>query len=235
MTVNRFSTATLALLLASGMAYAQDSTTTVPKSPAGIDCPAVGTVPADQIPAECKNDSTAAPGSTAPDSTAAAPDAAPAPEVVPPDATATTNAEDDMTKTGAAEQPKAGTDMSTTAANPDVNAAPGAAMAEAGSPTSVLASQFMGQSVFSPANENVGEINDLVMDKKLDTIVAIIGVGGFLGMGEKDVAIPIEEIVANKDANNNLTLTIQKTKEQLEAAPAFDTTALTATQPAAQP
>ena len=84
----------------------------------------------------------------------------------------------------------------------------------------------MGQAVYSTGNENVGEINDLVMSKDLNTVVAIVGVGGFLGMGEKDVAIPVGDITATKDGNNNLRLTIAATKEQLEAAPVFDRTAL---------
>lgn len=90
----------------------------------------------------------------------------------------------------------------------------------------VLASQFMGQTVYSSTNQNVGEINDLVMNKDLNNILAVIGVGGFLGIGEKDVAIPIDQLTATKDTNNKLHLTIVATKEQLEAAPAFDRTAL---------
>ena len=55
--------------------------------------------------------------------------------------------------------------------------------------------------------------------------VAIVGVGGFLGMGEKDVAIPFADITVTRDENNLMRLTIAATKEQLEAAPAFDRTA----------
>ena len=58
----------------------------------------------------------------------------------------------------------------------------------------------MGQAVYTAANENIGEINDLIMNKDLDNIVAIVGVGGFLGIGEKDVAIPIGDIQVVKDA-----------------------------------
>ena len=56
----------------------------------------------------------------------------------------------------------------------------------------------MGQSVYTATNENVGEINDLIMNKELDNIVAIVGVGGFLGIGERDVAIPIEDITSRQ-------------------------------------
>ena len=118
------------------------------------------------------------------------------------------------------------TEMPAQDATAPVDAATEAAVTEAKASTSVLASQFMGQTVYSASNENVGEINDIVMNRELDNVVAIIGVGGFLGIGEKDVAISIEEITAVKDENNNLKLTIAATKEQLEAAPTFDRTAL---------
>ena len=84
----------------------------------------------------------------------------------------------------------------------------------------------MGQAVYTAANENIGEINDLIMNKELNNIVAIVGVGGFLGIGEKDVAIPIGDIAAVKDENNALRLTISASKEQLEALPVFDRTAM---------
>jgi sporulation protein YlmC with PRC-barrel domain len=88
--------------------------------------------------------------------------------------------------------------------------------------SSFLASNFIGQTVYSAANESVGEINDLVMDKQKGNIVAIVGVGGFLGIGEKDVAMPIEQITMAKTDSNSMRLTINATREQLEAAPVFD-------------
>ncbi len=184
MTRFKYSAATLALLFASSMAYAQDSTTVQPQPDAGIkiECPAPGSVAEADLKPECKNKGTTS-----------------------------------------AETPKQdNTATSGTATTTEGVATPGMVNPA----TAVLASQFMGQTVYSAANENVGEINDLVMNKDLDNIVAIIGVGGFLGIGEKDVAILIDQITAAKDANNNLRLTIAATKEQLEAAPAFDRTAL---------
>jgi sporulation protein YlmC with PRC-barrel domain len=121
---------------------------------------------------------------------------------------------------GAVDQNAAGTtaqqpvDQSTTAAT-----APPTDMNPA---TSFLASNFIGQTVYSAANENVGEINDLIMDKDKGMVVAIVGVGGFLGIGEKDVAIGLDKISAAKAENNAIRLTINATKQELEAAPAFD-------------
>lgn len=245
MTAFKYSAATLALLFASGMAYAQDSTTVQPQPGAEkkIECPAPGSVAEADLPMECKNkdststsempkpaDSTSGSAATgAPQADTAAGTAtttevpkqynATGTETTPesdPNATATTTTEVLKQDNQATSTSATTTEGVTTGTAPAVNPA-----------TVVLASQFMGQIVYSAANENVGEINDLVMNKDLgNNIVAIIGVGGFLGIGEKDVAIPIDQITVVKDENNNMRLTIAASKEQLEAAPPFDRTAL---------
>ena len=189
----------LALLCASGVAYAQDA---APAAPAPevqnkVDCPAAGTVPEADLSAECK----------------AAGSASNAQPTDPAVTTGTTEVpkQDNTAAAPAAPAPDSAT---TTVGNTEVPA------------NAVLASQFMGQAVYTAANENIGEVNDLIMNKELDNIVAIVGVGGFLGIGEKDVAIPIGDITAVKDENNALRLTISASKEQLEALPVFDRTAM---------
>ena len=96
----------------------------------------------------------------------------------------------------------------------------------------VLATSFIGSSVYTAANENVGDINDLVFDDKGAIKAVIIGVGGFLGMGEKDVAVPLEKITVTRDESNAVKLTIQASKEELENAPAFDKTLFQVKSPA---
>lgn len=193
--------AVLALLCASGVAYAQESTPAAPAPEVQnkVECPAAGTVPEADLAAECK-----AAGSAA---------NAPATSSDPAVTTGTTEVpkQENTAETPTAPAPDSTT---TTVGNTEVPA------------NAVLASQFMGQPVYTAANENIGEINDLIMNKELDNIVAIVGVGGFLGIGEKDVAIPIGDISAVKDENNALRLTISASKEQLEALPVFDRTAM---------
>jgi hypothetical protein len=203
MSALKYSAATLALLFASSMAYAQDSTTVLPQpgTATTIECPAPGTVAEADLTVECK--------SKAGKSTAEVP-----------------KTENDAVTTGTTEVPKTDADAAATSSNTTEVAPSGTAQATVNPATAVLASQFMGQTVYSAGNESVGEINDLVMSKDLDNIVAIIGVGGFLGIGEKDVAFPIGDITATKDASNNLHLTISATKEELEKAAAFDRTAM---------
>jgi len=55
-------------------------------------------------------------------------------------------------------------------------------------------SKMDGLKVYNDANENIGTINDLLMDKSGNIKIAVIGVGGFLGMGEHLVAVPYEKL-----------------------------------------
>lgn len=56
------------------------------------------------------------------------------------------------------------------------------------------ASKMSGLKVYNDANENIGSINELLMDKNGDIKIAVIGVGGFLGLGEHLVAVPFEKL-----------------------------------------
>ena len=56
------------------------------------------------------------------------------------------------------------------------------------------ASKVVGLNVYNEKNENVGSINDLLMDKSGSIKAAVISVGGFLGMGAKLVAVPFDKV-----------------------------------------
>jgi hypothetical protein len=56
------------------------------------------------------------------------------------------------------------------------------------------ASKMAGLKVYNDANESIGSINDLLMDKSGNVKIAVIGVGGFLGMGEHLVAVPFDKL-----------------------------------------
>jgi sporulation protein YlmC with PRC-barrel domain len=87
-----------------------------------------------------------------------------------------------------------------------------------------LASQFVGQAVINQAGQNIGDINDLLFDKTGRISTAVIGVGGFLGMGEKSVAIAFGSLSFTADAAGKRVVTIPLSKERLLAAPSFQTT-----------
>jgi sporulation protein YlmC with PRC-barrel domain len=66
----------------------------------------------------------------------------------------------------------------------------------------LLASKLIGTTVVSQNNETIGDVNDVLFDRGGQVMAAVIGVGGFLGIGEKDVAVSFQqlEFVANTDA-----------------------------------
>jgi sporulation protein YlmC with PRC-barrel domain len=56
------------------------------------------------------------------------------------------------------------------------------------------ASKMVGLSVYNDSNESLGSINDLLTDKSGDIKAVVIGVGGFLGVGEHLVAVPLDKV-----------------------------------------
>jgi sporulation protein YlmC with PRC-barrel domain len=56
------------------------------------------------------------------------------------------------------------------------------------------ASKLVGVNVYNEANEKIGDINDVILDKSGKASKVILGVGGFLGMGEHNVAVPFEKL-----------------------------------------
>jgi hypothetical protein len=55
-------------------------------------------------------------------------------------------------------------------------------------------SKMDGIKVYNEANENIGSINDLLMDKSGNIKIAVIGVGGFLGMGQHDIKVELSKL-----------------------------------------
>jgi hypothetical protein len=87
----------------------------------------------------------------------------------------------------------------------------------------LLIGNLIGETVVTPNNESVGEITDLVTDEHGKVVAVLIGAGGFLGIGQKDVAIRFEDIKVSRDENNDLTVTANVTKEMIAQAPDYRT------------
>jgi sporulation protein YlmC with PRC-barrel domain len=173
-----------------------DATTTDTAAPAADTTAAPATDTA-EAPA---TDTTAAPADTA-EAPAADTTAAPA-----ADTTTTTTTAADQTDTTvtpeAATEPAAGSDQTEVAA---IYA-------------NVTAEDLIGKTVINSAGENIGEIEDLVIDDQ-KVVMAVVSVGGFLGIGEKHVAVPLEQLKLSED---NATLASGLTKEDLEKMPAYE-------------
>jgi len=78
--------------------------------------------------------------------------------------------------------------------------------------------QVLGRAVFNDKNEQIGAIDDLVIAPNKAISYAIIGVGGFLGIGRQDVAIPVSQI---KLAGGKFILA-GANKDALKAMPPFE-------------
>jgi sporulation protein YlmC with PRC-barrel domain len=91
-------------------------------------------------------------------------------------------------------------------------------------PDQWLASQFIGQGVSNDAGEVIGDINDLLFDKSGKVANVVIGVGGFLGIGEKNVAIPYNALAITADANGKRVIKAALSRERLHSAPDFHAT-----------
>jgi hypothetical protein len=81
------------------------------------------------------------------------------------------------------------------------------------------ASDLLNKTVKNAANESVGDINDIRIDNGGKIAAVIIGVGGFLGMGEKNVALPFEQLTFTRDGDGGLVVAANVTKESLQSAP----------------
>jgi sporulation protein YlmC with PRC-barrel domain len=82
----------------------------------------------------------------------------------------------------------------------------------------IMASDLIGTRVVSANNESIGDINDVIVDRNGQVMAAVVGVGGFLGIGEKDVAVPFKSLEFmssqqaqamdnSKSGNNNVNTT----------------------------
>jgi sporulation protein YlmC with PRC-barrel domain len=86
-----------------------------------------------------------------------------------------------------------------------------------------LASKFKGTDVVGSDDQKIGDVSDILFDKNGKIEAYVVSVGGFLGIGAKDVAIDPASFqpVPGKDAND-MKLRLSMTKDELKAAPAFE-------------
>ena len=83
-----------------------------------------------------------------------------------------------------------------------------------------LASRMIGLSVYDSANENVGKISDLVIDQSGAVQAVVVGVGGFLGIGAKDIAVSLQSVTIVRDRSGD-KVQVKLSKPEIELAPSF--------------
>jgi sporulation protein YlmC with PRC-barrel domain len=80
---------------------------------------------------------------------------------------------------------------------------------------------FIGASVQNPSGDIIGNINDLVFDHSGQISTVVLGVGGVLGMGEKNVGIPYSVLSFKTGPAGARIIVVALTKAELKTAPIF--------------
>jgi sporulation protein YlmC with PRC-barrel domain len=88
----------------------------------------------------------------------------------------------------------------------------------ASAPAGKTIQDYYKQSVYDPSNNKIGSVEDVVVNESGQITAFIIGVGGFLGAGEKNVAVPFSAVHAEMK-NGSWYLTLDTTKDALKSAP----------------
>lgn len=96
-----------------------------------------------------------------------------------------------------------------------------------------LATEIIGETIYNSTAEDaeaIGDVNDFVLNSEGHIAAIVVGVGGFLGIGQRDVAINWEDLELVVDASGDNRVVASLTREQLENAAQFDPTPWLASQ-----
>ena len=86
----------------------------------------------------------------------------------------------------------------------------------------ILARDVIGHSVLAPDNSKIGNVSDLLLSKDGKTVEGfVVGIGGFLGIGERSVALEMDQLKLVPEADGSMKLISDLKKEDLANAPAF--------------
>ena len=83
------------------------------------------------------------------------------------------------------------------------------------------ASKLIGASVNNAHGQSIGEIEDVVHDSDGKVVSVVVSVGGFLGLGEKNVAVAYKELLIRPSEDGNPVIEISLSRQALETAPAI--------------
>ena len=198
-------TTAIGLLLGLTPALAQDATEQ-PQTPPALQDPAQ---PSEAMPSMPSEPATPIPGDQA------NPDATPdkSSEMMP-------SAPDDASPSQSTQAPE-----SIIPAKPAESASAAPSFLTKQESTDMLASNLIGQTVVNSQDESIGDINDLVTDESGKVIAVLVGTGGFLGLGEKDVALGYQDLRFVRDENGAIKVIANVSQETLASAPDYETLA----------
>jgi hypothetical protein len=86
----------------------------------------------------------------------------------------------------------------------------------------VLSSTIVGASLYGLANEKIGTVGDLILNADGAIVGVVVGVGGFLGVGAKNVGVAYASIVQSKDTTGATRYTLPITEDALKAVAAYE-------------
>lgn len=89
-------------------------------------------------------------------------------------------------------------------------------------PADVLSSRLVGTDVYNKQNENLGEIADIVVENGKTVTGLVVGVGGFLGMGERYVLVDPSSVTLTRQNDESWRAVLDTNKDALRNAPTFD-------------
>jgi sporulation protein YlmC with PRC-barrel domain len=111
--------------------------------------------------------------------------------------------------------------LSSTCAYAEMKNSRAAAPEQVQSANDYRSSKLVGQSVYNSGGEKIGSISDLLVSSSGELSQAVIGVGGFLGLGEKNVAIDYKSLKISRDEKGDVRVVLDTTKDALSVAPSF--------------
>ena len=88
-------------------------------------------------------------------------------------------------------------------------------------PADMTASNLMGTEVRNLQNERLGEIEDLVIGGGREIAAVVVGVGGFLGIGERYAALPPSAVVLTRQPDGTMRAVVDATRDKLRNSPEF--------------
>ena len=113
----------------------------------------------------------------------------------------------------------------TAGAEPEaVEPAAGEAIIPEQTETQLTAEDLMRIPVVGPGDEEIGKVEDLIFDEQEKITGVVVGVGGFLGIGKKEVGLDWDQAKLEEHQESGKRIVISLTKADLEAAPDFKTT-----------
>lgn len=83
-----------------------------------------------------------------------------------------------------------------------------------------LSTQLVGLAVYDSANEKIGAISNLVVDQSGTIQAVVVGVGGFLGVGTKDIAVSLNKMTIIREDSGEKAIA-QLSRPEIELAPSF--------------